>query len=115
MDSEFRIRQTAIKSETNQMGWRRLKAGDEFWAVVKCQVLEKGEKHTPLAKLRCLSTSRERLDSISPADVNREGFPQLTPADFVAMFSKMNGCKPKSQVTRIAFAYVEVTAGDLVS
>lgn len=40
-------------------------------------------------------------------EVIREGFPDLTPAEFVAMYCRHNGCTPETVVTRLAFSYLD--------
>jgi len=52
------------------------------------------------------SIRKERLDAITPADCVLEGFPEMTPAEFVAMYCKANKCNPDKVVTRIEFIYL---------
>jgi hypothetical protein len=63
----------------------------------------------PLVKLRKIivhSVTRERLDLISKREVEREGFPEMTPFEFVQFFCKSHrGCTPQTIITRIAFRY----------
>lgn len=35
-----------------------------------------------------------------------EGFPKMTPEEFVEMFCEMNNCEPETEITRILFDYV---------
>lgn len=42
-------------------------------------------------------------------EVDLEGFPEMTPEEFVELFCEMNGCQPDTVITRILFDYV----GDL--
>jgi hypothetical protein len=88
-------------------GWRKLKPGDRFWAIVKGQGLRKGEHVERICLLECVSNRVERLDWIMPGDVAREGFPDNSPAWFVAMFCRSMGCRPNAEVNRIEFKYVE--------
>lgn len=76
------------KTVTRRLGWWFLKPGDLLWACEKCQGLKKGEKVNKLALIRVVSSMPEQLISISKADVVREGFPEMTPAEFVQMFIK---------------------------
>lgn len=95
------------KTVTRRLGWLDLKPGTLLRAVVKCMGLRKGERVQPLALLYVVSVRRERLDTITPDDVDAEGFPDMTPAEFVAMFCRSHkGCRPDSTVTRIEFRYV---------
>jgi hypothetical protein len=95
-----------IKDVTRRMGWWFLKPGDLVWAVVKAMGLKKGEKIERICLIRIVSTRREPLNVIDQAELIREGFPAMSPADFVAMFCKHNGCRPDSIVNRIAFEYL---------
>jgi hypothetical protein len=122
------------KTVTRRVGWTFLKPGDLIRAVEKCQGLKKGEKMRELTILRVEHVSRELLsqimDGISPSygdiEVAREGFPEMTPAQFVEMFCATHrvpdnrawGLLPKSrrqsfpmlpcdEVTRIEFSYVD--------
>lgn len=92
---------------TRRIGWRGLKPGDLLRAVVKCCGLRKGEHQEPLAVIRVLSRRSERLDEITAADCEAEGFPELTPAQFVAMFCEAMVCQPSTLVQRIEFEYVD--------
>ena len=40
-----------------------------------------------------------------------EGFPDMAPDDFVAMYCKMNKCEPSTLVHRMEFVYVDGTEG----
>lgn len=94
------------KTVTRRLGWSRLRAGAALTACVKCQGLKKGESVERLARLRVVSVRRERLDAIDQADVIAEGFPGMTPAEFVSMFTTHMRCTPETLVTRIEFEYV---------
>ena len=69
--------------------------------------MKKGEKVRRLGMVRIVSTRPERLYSIDAADVAREGFPDMTPADFVAMFCRHNKCASDTIVNRIEFEYLD--------
>ena len=53
--------------------------------------------------IRVKRVRRERLDKITKADVVAEGFPDMSPAEFVAFFVKANKCRPETIVTVIDF------------
>jgi hypothetical protein len=93
------------KDVTRRLGWRTLKPKTPLRAVVKCMGLKPGETVEPLALITVKSVRLERLDAITPEDVVREGFPGMTPAEFVAMFCKHMKCEPSREVTRIEFGY----------
>ena len=85
------------KTVTRRVGWQWLEPGTLLSAVEKTQGLKKGEHVVRLATLRVLSVRRERLDQITAADCAAEGFPELTPAQFVAMFCDAMGCVPSTR------------------
>jgi hypothetical protein len=109
----YQIR-TRAKTVTRRMGWLFLKPGDLLQPIVKGQGLKKGEHvETIGGPVRVVSVRRERLsrllrdDDYARDELRREGFPQLTPEQFVRMFCEANGCTPGAWVTRIEFEYVE--------
>lgn len=93
------------KTVTRRVGWEWLEPGTLLAAVEKCQGLKKGGRVVRLATIRVLSVRRERLDAITPADCAAEGFPELSPAQFVAMFCQHMGCVRATKITRIEFEY----------
>lgn len=99
------------KTVTRRLGWRWLRAGDELLAVRKCMGLRKGEKQEPLARIRVTSVRQERLDAITPDDVEREGFAELGVTGFVAMFCRATKCGPEDEVTRIEFERLALAGG----
>ena len=95
------------KTVTRRKGWGDLKPGERFWAIVKGQGLKKGEKVERIVLLECVRIRTECLDNIQPADVAREGFPGMTPREFVEMFCRNMGGHSVQIVNRIEFKYVE--------
>ncbi len=101
------------KTVTRRRGWATAKPGDIYGAVVQGQGLKKGQTVERLARIRVVDVRAERLDALlAPGDYGRdevrlEGFPLMTPADFVAMFCLANGCRPDAVVQRIQFDYLE--------
>ena len=95
------------KTVTRRLGWWSLKPGDMVMACVQCQGLKRGEKVEHITPIRILNTCSTRLLSITPEDVVREGFPKMSPAEFVTMFCQEMRCRPKTIVNRIEFEYVE--------
>jgi hypothetical protein len=95
------------KDVTRRQGWKNLKPGDRFRAVQKAMGLKKGEKQVVICALECVSNDAVRLDTITKRDVVREGFPDMTPRQFVKMFCESHkGCKPGDEVQRIVFKRV---------
>jgi len=95
------------KDVTRRLGWRDVKVGQRLNACVKCQGLRPGEAIERLALLEVVSVRREPLNAIDQDDVRREGFPDMTPAEFVEMFCRDIGAEPATDVARIEFRYVD--------
>lgn len=95
------------KTVTRRDGWTHLKPGEIFLAVRKTMGLKRGQKVQPIRHLRCISNSRERLDAITKEDVVKEGYPDLTPKEFIAKYIQAKrGRKATMMVSRIEFDYV---------
>ena len=99
------------------------KPGDILTGIEKAQGLKKGEHVVRMGEIVVLEVGREPLDEIIKRplrydtlrstwmyrdETSLEGFPELSPKQFVEMFCKMNKCKPETEVTRILFDYVDV-------
>ena len=95
------------KNVTRRIGWRFLKQGDQVRAVEKAMGLKKGERPVTLGIIEVVSVYRTPLVAITWDDVRREGFPEMTPHEFVAMFCLAMKCEPCAEVTRIEFRRVE--------
>jgi hypothetical protein len=96
------------KTVTRRMGWLTLKKGTLLRAVDRVMGFKKGEKAKVLGVIRVISATREILRrGVNDLEVEREGFPQLTPKQFVEMFCLAMRCQPDDEVTRIEFEYVE--------
>lgn len=113
------------KTVTRRLGWRFLKVGDVLNACVKCQGLKPGEEIERLGQIRVVDARREALsemDHVSllseprpygQGEACREGFPEMTGAEFVTMFCKHMNCDRHTEVTRIEFEYLVVKKGAL--
>lgn len=96
------------KTVTRRNGWKVARAGMILQPVVKCQGIPKGEHVEKIGgPIRVVDVRRERLDAITAEDVLREGFPNLTPAQFIALYIGANGGRADQIVTRIAFEYID--------
>ncbi|MES2910564.1 MAG: hypothetical protein V4718_04200 [Pseudomonadota bacterium] len=99
------------KDVTRRMGWLKLQPGKLVQPVKKCMGLKPGEKIEQIAPpVWVISNRREPLRRlINQADYgqrecNREGFPEMTPRQFVEMFCDTHAkCTPDSEVSRIEF------------
>lgn len=114
------------KDVTRRLGWSFLKPGDHFMAVEKCQGLKKGEHVKKLGECVCEHNYQEPLREIiefpmrigfrpsilgpelfCKTETEREGFPNLTPEQFVEMFCREMHCTPETSVNRIEFMRVK--------
>lgn len=100
------------KDVTRRLGWAKLKAGTPLQPVRKGQGLKKGEKATKVGDpIRVVSVRRESLrrllddQAYGLPEVVREGFPGLTPQQFVTFFMASHDCLVDTVVTRIEFDY----------
>jgi hypothetical protein len=95
------------KTVTRRIGWWFLKPGDLVMAVEKSRGLKKGERVKPIVPLRITSTRAETLDSVTQEEVDREGFPGLSPAEFITNFCATHGgCSRTTTINRIEFEFV---------
>ena len=95
------------KTVTRRDGWQNLKPGEIINAVEKAMGLKKGEKIKALCQLRVISVTRERLIDITPDEVIKEGFRQMTLYEFIGFFCQSHkGCYPEKVITRIEFEYI---------
>ena len=95
------------KDVTRRLGWVRLRAGDVFQPVYKCQGLKAGEHQELLGgPAMCVSNDPEVLMEMRRGDCRREGFSDLTPMQFVALFCREMRCEAEDTVNRIEFRYL---------
>jgi hypothetical protein len=94
------------KDITRRFGWWTLKPGDRVRAVEKAMGLKKGEKMVSLGEIEIVSTRKEPLWVIDQDDCIREGFPHMSPDQFIRMLTEHYGCNPQETVNRIEFRRV---------
>jgi hypothetical protein len=94
------------KTVIRRLGWERLQPGTVLMAARKSRGLKPGEPIERFWPIRVVSVRREQLDAIEPDDVTREGFPDMSPAEFVAMFCRAFRWGTGNEVTRIEFERV---------
>lgn len=104
LTTEQFINQT--KTVTRRFGWDFIKPGDIVNGCKKCQGLKKGEKVKKLGQIRILNTTANKLKTITAEDCAREGFPEMTPEEFIKFFCDHNKCAPDDYVNRIEFEYI---------
>lgn len=95
------------KDVTRRVGWRKLKVGEHLLGIEKGMGLKRGEKTVALGELVVLGVRFEPLNAIDKREVEREGFPDMTPAAFVEWFCRSMGCRPSDEITRIEFRRIE--------
>jgi hypothetical protein len=101
------------KTVTRRVGWRMLRPGDQLTLCRKVMGRRPGEPLERIADVEVVSVRREPLDGITAGDVAAEGFPQMTPAQFVGFFCDTHrGCDPGTEVTRIEWRYLDPLPGD---
>lgn len=105
------------KDVTRRAGWLTLVPNVVLHGCEKCQGLKRGEKVKKLGLIKTVDVRREPLRRMidepeyGREEVIREGFPDLTPEQFVTMFCKGHfGCTPETVITRIEYAYMDEVA-----
>jgi hypothetical protein len=95
------------KTVTRRAGWRMLRPGDRLTLCRKVMGRRPGEPLDRITDVEVVSVRRERLNAITAADVAAEGFPQMTPAQFVSFFlGAHRGCAPDTEITVIRWRYL---------
>jgi len=106
------------KTVTRRLGWWSLKANTEVMAVEKGMGLKQGEKIKRIYPILVLATFPEALsrllnnDKYAFEEVRREGFPDMTPRQFVEFFCESHKCDPHKVVNRILFCKSSDIIGD---
>jgi hypothetical protein len=97
------------KTVTRRIGWWFLQPGDLVQPVEKSpRALKDGEEVVYIGKpIMVLQARAEPLNMITREDVVKEGFPRMSPGQFIDMFCGFNHCDPGVKVNRVEFAYTE--------
>jgi hypothetical protein len=96
------------KTVTRRVGWRMLRAGDQLTLCRKVMGRRPGEPLKRIVNVEVVSVHREPLDAITASDVAAEGFPHMSPAEFVNFFCGTHrGCEPGTEVARIEWRYLD--------
>ncbi len=99
------------KTVTRRNGWAHAVKGMLLLGVVKGQGLRKGEKVQELCIIEITGTRVESLNEMTNdleyglQEVVKEGFPEMSPAQFVSMYCEHNASEPHQWVRRIEFRY----------
>jgi hypothetical protein len=94
------------KTVTRRTGWQNLRPGERLLAVRKAMGLKAGEKIQPLCEIEVVSAQRIHIFDVDKNDTIDEGFPHLSPQEFIDMFCKAMRVKSTDLVTRIEFRKV---------
>jgi len=95
------------KTVTRRLGWSFLRPGDQVMACEKCQGIKKGEKIVKISPIRITHVDKIPLWELDQLDCIREGFPDLSPREFIKMFCDEMKCTPRTLVNRIEFEYID--------
>jgi hypothetical protein len=113
--------QDRTKHVTRRLGWWDVKTGELINGVLKAQGLKKGETVVTLGQHRVISARAEPLSRMIEfpeyglVECHLEGFPELSPGEFVDMFCRAhNNCSLHTVVNRIEFDYVDGLAGGII-
>ncbi len=94
------------KTVTRRLGWWFLKPGDIVNACVQCQGIKKGEKIQKICQIWVVKSEKENLSGMDKSECIKEGFPEMSPGEFVSMFCREMKCHRSAPVNRIEFEYI---------
>lgn len=95
------------KTVTRRFGWAKLQPGTILQAVEKGMGLKRGEKAVKLCLIKVKSVKQEPLNVITKDELIKEGFPDITTAEFIKMIMKHYNLKESSiLINRIEFEYL---------
>ena len=95
------------KTHTVRNGWTHAQPGDTIRAVVKATGLRRMQALETLATIRITSVERRPLQSITTAEVTREGFPNWTTEQFISWLSQRLKCSPSLVLTFLEYEYID--------
>jgi hypothetical protein len=105
------------KTVTRRKGWTFLKPGDHLTLCRKVMGRKKGEPLERIVNVEVIDVRREPLGNVlqghathnlyGQAEMEREGFPGLDPALFIARYFAPQGLDRNSLVTRIQWRYLD--------
>lgn len=81
--------------------WAALKPGDRLTLIEKGMGLAKGERQVVLTEVEIVSNEIVDLEDMDEAECAAEGFPHLTPAEFIDMWCESHG-------VRQPYCYIDV-------
>lgn len=94
-----------VQTVTHRVECPDIQPGDLF---IACEKFEDNEPCNILRhhQLRVVNKREEKLCNISQEDIYKEGFPNVTIAEYLDLFKRRYKCKDEQVVTRIEFKYV---------
>lgn len=95
------------KTVTRRLGWGFLEAGVPLTLCRKVMGRKQGQPLVRIAEVEVVSVSRERLDAITQAEVELEGFHGWSAPEFVDFFCTHMRCQPSTEVRRIEWRYLD--------
>ena len=96
------------KTVTRRNGWKFLVVGDRLTLCRKVMGRKPDEPLIRIADVEVISVRREPLHAITKAEVSLEGFPGMSPAEFVRrFFVEAQGLSPDAEITRIEWRYLD--------
>lgn len=104
--------ESRTKRVTRRLGWLHARPGDRYTLCEKVQGRRRADGTVePLVRLvdvEVVSVRRERLDAITAEDVALEGFPGMSPEEFVdRFFVRAQRVAADTIVTRIEWVYLD--------
>lgn len=99
------------KTVTRRKGWTILRPGDRVTLCRKVMGRKPDEPLVRIIDVEIVDVRREPLYKVTPEECVLEGFPDLTPAQFIGRyFVDAQGMDALDTVTRIEWRYLEDTA-----
>jgi hypothetical protein len=97
-----------LKTVTRRKGWAFLKPGDRLTLCRKVMGRKPGEPLVRIAEVEVVDVNREPLRHITSDDVTKEGFPGMSPEEFIRRFFVVaQGIFRNDWVTRIEWRYLD--------
>jgi hypothetical protein len=102
------------KSVTRRAGWKRARVGQRLRVVEQGQGLRKGERMKTLGYIELTNVRSERLSCLTDnteygtQELILEGFPNLTPEQFIGILCEHSHIGPNTVVKRLEFKRIEV-------
>jgi len=105
------------KTVTRRLGWRHLRPGDRLTLCRKVMGRKPGEPLIRICDVEVLQVVRQPLSDVRlELDGTRlEGFPDMSPNEFIALFCEHMQCLPGTEVTRIEWRYIDHNDHDLAN